>query len=440
VSLGVVAGLRTISRNGRPQSEQRYDVIVVGAGASGLAAAQRLQAVGYKTLTLEARDRIGGRIHTNRASATPLDLGASWMLGPRKNPVAVLLRQAGAVLRKAEWETAAIYQNGVKIGDCRDIDDFYDYVERQKVNLIDDESLLETLDRYIRNNNITGVDELILRHIAQMDIETAYGASMSNLSLKYYSEEEEFKGGDWFVVTGYDVLINGLSRDLDIRLRSPVDAIRDHGTSVTVSVGSADYLADYAIVTVPLGVIRADAIEFSPPLSKEVVRALNGLGMGNLHKTFFEFDVVFWDDVQTIDIMHDIPKWREFINLSNETGKPILLALHAGDAASEIGKLPIEQISGDAVAVLRTAFPNAPPPLRVTTTTWEDDPYSRGSYSFVTVGGSLEMRDTLAEPQGRVCFAGEHTNSAFPSTVHGAYRSGRRAADYLVGQLSRKLA
>jgi lysine-specific histone demethylase 1 len=73
-------------------------------------------------------------------------------------------------------------------------------------------------------------------------------------------------------------------------------------------------------------------------------------------------------------------------------------------------------------------------PLRATTTAWEDDPYAYGSYSFVKVGGSLEMYDDLSSPQGRVYFAGEHTNSNYPATVHGAYLSGVRAARILQGE------
>ena len=87
------------------------------------------------------------------------------------------------------------------------------------------------------------------------------------------------------------------------------------------------------------------------------------------------------------------------------------------------------EIAQEAFAVLWTAYPDAMAPLRVTTSAWEDDPYCFGSYSFVTVGGSLDFSDDLAEPQGRLYFAGEHTNRAYPATVHGAYLSGVRAAE-----------
>ena len=297
-----------------------------------------------------------------------------------------------------------------------------------------DEFLAAAFASYIREREISGDREAIVRHIVFTGVETEFGASMSNLSLKCFNEDQEYKGGDVFVASGYDALVNELSRNLDIRLRSPVGAIRDTGSGVVVYVGGEDYRATYVVVTIPLGVLQKSAISFSPPLSKMKTRALEGLGMGNLHKTYLEFTHDFWDDSQTIDIVRGDTKWREFINLKVETGRPILLALHAGAAASKMRQMSNDQIADEAFSVLRTAYSGASQPLWATTTAWEDDPYAYGSYSFMKVGGSMEMYDDLSTPQGRVYFAGEHTNGKYPATVHGAYLSGLRAARLLQKQ------
>jgi monoamine oxidase len=415
-------------------SEQRYDVIVIGAGVSGLAAAKALHAAGYLTLTLEARDRIGGRIFTDRNSGATLDMGASWIHGPRGNPITRLLQDAGASLYKTNFDSLTLYSGGRKVADSRGTTDFYRYIERRKDDMKTDESLATAFESYIREREISGDREAIVRHIVYTDIETEFGTNMYNLSLKCFNEDKEYKGGDVFVASGYDALVNELSRNLDIRLHSPVDTIRDTRTGVIVSVGGNDYRARYVVVTIPLGVLQKSAISFSPPLSEMKTRALEGLGMGNLHKTYLEFAHDFWDGSQTIDIVRGDTKWREFINLTVETGKPILLALHAGEAASNMRQMSNDQIANEAFSVLRTAYSDAMKPLRATTTAWEDDPYAYGSYSFVKVGGSLEMYDDLSSPQGRVYFAGEHTNSNYPATVHGAYLSGVRAARMLQGE------
>jgi monoamine oxidase len=419
-------------------NETKYDVIVIGAGVSGLAAAQRLQTAKFRTLTLEARDRIGGRIQTDRGSGTALDMGASWIHGTRGNPVARLLKDNGASLYKTDFHSNTLYHNGQKVNEskagtffCKALDDFYRSIMRRKAAVAHDESVEVAFAHYLRRNNISGEQERVLRHILCAEIESTYGANMSNLSLKWFHEDEEYSGGNVFVASGYDALANELSRDLDIRLRSPVSGIRDEGASVAVSAGSREYQSDYVVVTVPLGVLQKGVIDFSPELSNVKQKALKGLGMGNLHKTFVEFSDDFWDNTQTIDVVHDGVKWREFINLSKETGRPILLALNGGEAASELLHMSRDNIAGEIFSVLRDAYPNATRPLGVTTTEWERDPFSYGSYSIVPVGGSLEMYDDLAKPQGRIFFAGEHTNGSYPATVHGAYLSGIRAAKSL---------
>lgn len=435
VTLANLGGTRPAAAYGAENgSEQRYDVIVIGAGVSGLAAAKALQAAGHRTLTLEARDRIGGRIFTDRNSGATLDIGASWIHGAQGNPITHLLQDAGASLYKTNFNSLTLYSGGRKVADSGVTTDFYSYIERRKEDMETDKSLATAFESYIREREISGDREGILRHVVFTDVETEFGTSMSNLSLKWFNEDKEYKGGDVFVASGYDALVNELSRNLDIRLHSPVDAIRDTRTSVIVSVGGNDYRARYVVVTIPLGVLQKSAISFSPPLSELKTRAVEGLGMGNLHKTYLEFARDFWDDSQTIGIVRGDTKWREFINLTVETGMPILLALHAGEAASKMRQMSNDQIANEAFSVLRTAYSDAMKPLRATTTAWEDDPYAYGSYSFVKVGGSLEMYDDLSNPQGKVYFAGEHTNSNYPATVHGAYLSGLHAARILQEQ------
>ncbi|HYA80048.1 MAG TPA: FAD-dependent oxidoreductase, partial [Methylocystis sp.] len=212
-----------MSAGSSPRGET-YDVIVVGAGVAGLAAARRLTESGRRVLILEARDRIGGRVVTDRSGETPFDLGASWVHGSRKNPIAALLRDAGAAFHETAWDNCILYHAGRSIEDETDLDDFFDYVEKRKRKLGEgDESLADALERYIRREEMSGFEERLFRQIVAVDVETEYGAPLEKLSLQYYYEGKDFPGGDMFVAGGYDALIEPLARDLDIRLSTPVD-------------------------------------------------------------------------------------------------------------------------------------------------------------------------------------------------------------------------
>ena len=332
-----------------------------------------------------------------------------------------------------------LYRDGVKIGERKCVDDFHRFVARRK-DEVDDELLQQTLDCYLSRKRFDADRDALLRHLIATDIETELGADLSALSLEWFEEDEAFKGGDYFVATGYDALVAPLAQGLDIRLRSPVRAIADTGEGVVVSTGAGEFHAGAAIVTVPLGVLKSGAITFTPALSKAKRRALKALRMGNLHKCFLEFPHAFWDDTQTIGLLRADTYWREFINVTKEVGRPMLVALHSGEAASRLARMPKEEIAARAFDALRSAYPNAAPPLAVTTTAWEDDPFSLGSYSFVPVGASLDMYQELARPQGRLRFAGEHTSRDYPGTVHGAYLSGQRAARSLTRKQPPKVA
>jgi len=426
------------ARNGaKSRANRKYDVIVIGAGVAGLAAANKLRSDGYEGLVLEARETIGGRIET-LPGEMPIDLGASWVHGPRKNPIGALLQEAGARLHKNDWDSVVYYHETQEIDDCEHYDDFYEYIEaRKKRKRGKDESLAAALEAFVAESGLRGFDASFLRHVIGAEIENDYPTDMSQLSLLNFNEEEELKGGDHFVTGGYDLCLGALARDLDILVRTPVTRIEDEGTSVAVSTVAGTFRAAYAIVTIPLKPLATGGVAFSPPLSAEKKAAFSGLRMGNLHKTFLEFETPFWDSEEIVSIMRGEERWREFLNLTEAMGRPVLLALHAGRAATALMTTPHDAIAREAVAALRCAYPDATMPLRVTTSGWEQDPYIGGSYSFVAVGGSLKLCDVLAKPHGRVHFAGEHTNCEYNGTVHGAYFSGLRAAREVVDRLPR---
>lgn len=413
-------------------------IIVIGAGISGLSAAKNLQDRGFDVAVLEAKDYVGGRIKTETIGGEKFELGASWIHGDKNNPVADILKQEGKDLVLTPWETSAIYKDGKKIelDEESKLSGFYNILENEKVNGEKDVSLQEVWNKFVeKNKNKYSENELQdLYHLLGFNVNTEVGTDMKNISTWEYEEEAEMQGGDKIVLGGYDTVINHLVKGLDINLNTIVTKVEDTGSGVKVYTKNNEvYEADQVIVTVPLGVLQKGSITFSPELPEYKKTAINSLKMGNLHKTFLTFESKFWDDVDTISVLNgDDTKWGDFINLEPILHKPVLLVLHAGENAESLENKSDTEIDEAAFRALQSIYPNAQKPKMVVTSKWYADPFTLGSYSYVPVGAKLSYYDDIAKPYGNIHFAGEHTTSEYPSTTHGAYLSGIRAAREIV--------
>jgi monoamine oxidase len=411
------------------------NIIIIGAGISGLSAARNLRDRGFEVTVLEAKGYVGGRIKTETIGGEKFELGASWIHGDKNNPVADILKQEGKDLALTPWETSAIYKDGKKVElDEEDkLSGFYSILENEKENGDKDISLQDTWNRFVeKNKNKYSENELKdLYHLLAFNIDTEVGTDMRNISTWEYEEESDMKGGDKIVLDGYDAVITHLAKDLDIQLNKVVIKVEDTGNGVKIyTKDNQVYEANEVIVTVPLGVLQKGSITFSPELPEYKKTAINSLKMGNLHKTFLTFESKFWDDVDTISILNsDDTKWGDFINLEPILHKPVLLALHAGNNAISLENKSDAEIGEAVFKALQSIYPNAQKPKLVVTSKWYADPFTLGSYSYVPVGAKLSMYDDIAKPYGNIHFAGEHTTSEYPSTTHGAYLSGIRAAN-----------
>ncbi len=195
------------------------------------------------------------------------------------------------------------------------------------------------------------------------------------------------------------------------------------------------FLADQAVIAVPLGVLKAGKIRFVPELPEAKQEALHRLGLTDAVKLFFLFDgPVFPPGIVELYVPgHSPDEWWSSA-AGHGVNFEILTALATGPKARELLALPEEEALQSALQTLRQALGRPDlTPRRARLAHWQDDPYTLGAYSKASVGAS-QARRILAQPVGnRLFFAGEHTASnAWAATVHGAYASGRRAAQEIL--------
>ncbi|MFD0274207.1 flavin monoamine oxidase family protein [Kitasatospora sp. NPDC127111] len=431
--------------SGTPSPSGHQKVIVVGAGISGLGAARYLADQGHDVSVLEARDRIGGRIWTSQQWAgAPLDLGASWIHGIDKNPIAALAAKANAKTVVTDLDSTTDYStDGGKLSDTQAqalerwrkkaagaLTSFQDKEDK-------DASVRSVVEGAVDWPSLPGEDKALLNYSLN-DYEHEYSGSVEQMSGLHFDEDNKVKGKDVLFPQGYHQITDLLAAGLSVQTGQVVKQIDWNDDGVTVTTDKATFQADRVVVTLPLGVLQAGAVKFGPGLPGDKIAAISKLGMGVLNKCYLRFPTVFWADTDWLGYVPRVDKygqWTQWINITRPTGQPVLLGFNAADFGRTIEGWSDTRIVDSAMATLRTMYGSGiPAPLDHQITRWASDPYALGSYSFNKLGSTPAMRDQLAAAvDNRVHFAGEATDKGDFATVHGAYLSGIRAAKEIAG-------
>ncbi len=426
-----------------------FDTIVIGAGVAGLTAARLLTRAGRRVVVLEARDRIGGRVWTDRADGLVTDLGASWVHGITDCPVAAATEAFG--MRRAEF-TVGGYQvdsrpiayygpDGQRLGEAAS-KAFADDVHTVDATLIEtiaasapDASYRDVTEAALTAQGWDGERAQRVREYLEHRSEEQYGAWIEDLAA-HGLDDDSIAGDEVVFPDGYDVLPQHLAAGLDIRLEHVVSQVDWSPGGVSVTTGRGTFTAADALITVPVGVLQSQDFVIDPPMPEPNAGALSRLRMNAFEKIFLRFPDRFWDD-GVYAVRQQGPQsraWHSWYDLTALHGTPTLLTFAAGPTARLIRDWTREQVVESVLDQLRRLYGDAvQPPTHVHVTDWQGDPYSHGSYAYMILGSTTADHDDLATPIGGVLhIAGEATWTEDPATVPAALCSGHRAAENML--------
>jgi monoamine oxidase len=449
--------------SGASKAEDR-SVIVVGAGIAGLSAAWRLGSAGYTVSVLEARDRTGGRIWTisKPEARFPIELGAEFIHG-RPPEIFEALSESDAEIAEVEGRSWCAFEH--RLRPC----DFWSSVESilgKMDDSVPDESFLDFLKRTCsKPDNNQQARERALGYVVGFNAADPALVGVHWL-LKEMRAEEEIEGDRSFRSgNGYRDLLDVLEKriaacpNVKIHTEAVVEQVRwEQGRSEVVArtpAGTQTFTSSRALITLPVSLLKGSpgeigVVDFDPPLPVEKIAALAKLEMGKVIRIVLCFRNRFWDAITPPDSKATLSDMG-FLFSDDEwvptwwTGMPKKFPVLTGWAPFRCA----EKLSGqsDEFVVersLKTLGPLLKIDLRILRNElegayfhdWQNDPFSRGAYSYGGVG-SDGAREALASPvAGTLFFAGEATDvTGNNGTVHGAMASGYRAASEILQTL-----
>ena len=413
-------------------------VLIVGAGISGLAAAKKLKEKGFNVIIFESQDKIGGRLRTNRSSNITFDEGASWIHGVNGNPITELAQQAGMNLFHTDDDSRKSYDVGGVLRDASSYNNAEDELYTILNSMMNSGNASQSFESVFNSLHPSKSNDRLWKFLLSTYVTFDTG-DLNQLSSLLYNEGEEYAGVEKIAVNGFDTIANYLAKDLNIQLNHKVTKIDYSDNKVKVTHQGNTTEADYVLVTVPLGVLKANTIQFTPNLPNTKLNAIQKVGMNCVNKFLLTWNTAFWDDVQYISYTPEIrDKFNYFVNLKKvDSNINALMTFAYADYARQTENMSDQEIINEIMIHLKDIYGNSiPSPVSMSRTKWQSNENTLGSYSYTAVSTEMQHFDDLAEEvQDKLFFAGEHTEADYFSTVHGAYISGIREADKIIDLL-----
>ena len=395
------------------------DVIIIGAGAAGLMAARELVKKGKSVCVLEARDRAGGRIYTiyDSPMGGHIEAGAEFIHGHLQTTLS-LLKEAEISYHTIAGKTWQ-QRNGVLKKEMHFIA-HWDLLVQKLKELKEDMSIADFLEQWFGADEYSSLRESVRRYAEGYD--TADTARASTIALRdewlHEDEEETYR-----IDNGYGEMIEYLLNecdkgDFELELNSAVTEIHwQEGRVAVFTENEESYLAKQIVITVPLGVLQAEAIKFTPAIPGHTM-AVQDMGYGGIIKLLYLFKEAFWENIENeqrslkdmsfIISEQEIPTWwtqypKKSTLLTGWLGGPKATTLKdaSDESIIELGLMSLANIFKISVEDLKAQL------ISCNIANWSSERFSKGSYSYATTE-TTKARQLLTAPiHNTLYFAGE---------------------------------
>ncbi len=401
-----------------------YDVVIIGAGIAGIAAAKRLRLAGLNVVVLEAQDRIGGRVWTDRSSGYPVEFGAEFVHGSEVSTWDILKAHRIETIPMALIREL-VDHDGNKL-DVQSLELF----EKTMTGIETYSGNEQSISDYFKSaSGEENLQDLLAVSIGDYEAGDSHQLSMLHIA-KCWSNLDD--GGNFVLPKGYDAVIQSISEGIPIELGTSVQSVDWSGEETIILTSKGEFRTKKLLVTVSLGILKRGDIAFTPGLPESKQRAVDEVGMGITTKLLMTFS----EQVPIIEgitnTLMTVSCWWPVVGSPNA-----VMGFTGGERAQKLASMNEERLYQVALDELTkiTGMDCRKVWVSSKRIVWDQNQeFTGGSYSNEPLGMPDDARARLASPvDNKLFFAGEATvTDGNHATVHGALDSGLRAANEII--------